>query len=88
MSVFSVLVPTSLPLVMDQDGNVTTSAAQIVNNSSGDVTISFVTLRGEHGWKIVPYATEMANQKVDARVVGFSLNGATTASSGEEEACP
>jgi len=82
---FSVTVPTSLPLVMDQDGNVNASAAQIVNNSSGDVIISSVTLRGENGWKIVPYATEMAHQKVDARVVGFSLNRAATATSGEEE---
>jgi len=85
MSVFSVTVPTSLPLLMDQDGNVNTSAAQIVNNSSGDVTISSVTLRGENGWKIVPYATEMAHQKVDAKLVGFSLNGAATATSREEE---
>ena len=85
MSVFSVTVPTSLPLVMDQDGNVNASAAQIVNNSTGAVTISSVTLRGENGWKIVPYSTEMAHQKVDAKVVGFSLNGAATTISGEEE---
>ena len=85
MSIFSVVVPTSLPLVMDENGIINASTAQIVNNSTGDVTISSVTLRGENGWKIVPYATEMAHQKVDAKVVGFSLNGAATAASGEEE---
>ena len=88
MSIFSVTVPTSLPLVMDQNGNVSTPAAQIVNNSSGAVIISSVTLRSENGWKIVPYDTEMAHQKVDAKVVGFSLNGAATTTFGEEESLP
>ena len=82
---FSVMVPTSLPLVMDQHGNVTGGTAQIVNNSSGKVVISAVTLRGENGWKIVPYATNMAHQKVDAKLVGFSLNGAATVKSAKEE---
>ena len=82
---FSVTVPTSLPLVMDQNGNVTGGAAQIVNGSSGNVVVSAVTLRGENGWKIVPYVTNMAHQKVDAKVVGFSLNGVATVKSAEEE---
>ena len=34
---------------------------------------------------IVPCATEMAHQKVDAKVVGFSLNGTSTVKSGDEE---
>ena len=85
MRVFSVTVPTSLPLVMDESGNVTGIVAQIVNSSTGDVTVSAVTLRGENGWKIVPYATNIAHQKVDAKMVGFCLNGAATVKSGEEE---
>jgi len=72
-------------LVMDQHGNVTGGTAQIVNNSSGNVVVSSVTLRGENGWNIVPYATDMAHQKVDTKVVGFSLNGAATVKSAEEE---
>ena len=83
---FSVTVPTSLPLVMDQRGNVTGGAAQIVNNSSGNVVVSAVTLRGENGWTIVPYTTNMAHEKVDANLVGFSINGAATTKTGAEEA--
>ena len=82
---FSVTVPTSLPLVMDQHGNVTGGAAQIVNNSSGDVVVSAVTLRGENGWTIVPYTTNMAHEKVDAKLVGFNLNGVATAKTAGEE---
>ena len=82
---FSVTVPTSMPMVMDKHGNVTGGTAEIINNSSGNVVVSAVTLRGENGWKIVPYATNMAHQKVDAKVVGFSLNGAATVKSAEEE---
>ena len=82
---FSVTVPTSLPLVMDQHGNVTGGTAQIVNHSSGKVAVSAVTLRGENSWKIVPYATNMAHQKVDAKIIGFSLNGAATVKAAAEE---
>ena len=39
-----------------------------------------------NGWTIVPYATNMADEKVDSREIGFTINGAETIDSGESEA--
>ena len=44
-----------------------------------------VTLRAENGWTIVPYATDMATQKVDSKRIGFVLGGMQTATTGKSE---
>ena len=82
---FSVTVPTVLPLQVDENGEVYATEASISNHSSGIVKISSVTLTGENGWTIVPYGTNMAAEKVDAKLVGLSLNQIETASAGPTE---
>ena len=82
---FSVTVPTVLPLRVDEDGEVYATEASISNHSSGIVKISSVTLTGENGWTIVPYDTNMAAEKVDAKLVGLSLNQIETESAGPTE---
>lgn len=82
---FSVTVPTTLPLQMDENGHVYASEAAISNHSTGSVRISAVTLMGENGWTIVPYDTNMANEKVDAKLVGLSLNQKQTETTGSSE---
>ena len=82
---FSVTVPTSLPLVMDQNGNVNVSDAQIDNHSTGAVEITGITLQAANDWTLVPFTTNMAHEKVDANLVGFSINGAATTKIGAEE---
>ena len=85
VQMFSVTVPASLPLAMDENGAVYCSAAEIVNNSIGAVAVTSVTLQAENGWTLVPYSTEMAHEKVDANLVGFSINGAASTRIGQEE---
>ena len=86
MSRFSVTVPASLTVTVSEHGVVyTATGAGIVNNSSGTVRVSGVTLRAENGWTIVPYATNMAAQKVDSRRIGFALGGMQTAATGKSE---
>ena len=63
----------------------TATGAGIVNNSSSAVQVSGVTLRAENGWTIVPYATNMAEQKVDSKRIGFALGGIQTAATGKSE---
>ena len=82
---FSVTVPTVLPLRVDENGEVYATEASISNHSSGIVKISSVILTGENGWTIVPYGTNMAAEKVDAKLVGLSLNQIETASAGPTE---
>ncbi len=77
MLCFSVTVPATLNLTVSKEGTVyAASSAQIVNNSMGAVSVTNVMLNTENGWEIVPYSTNMANTKVDAKLIGFYLNGA------------
>lgn len=77
MSRFSVTVPATLNLTVAKNGTVyAATSAQIVNNSTGAVCVTSVKLTAENGWKLVPYATNMADVKVDSKQIGFSLNGA------------
>ena len=77
MSHFSVIVPATLNLTVSKDGEVfAATSAQIVNNSTGAVRVTNVTLSTENGWQLVPYSTNMADVKVDAKRIGFALNGA------------
>ena len=86
MSRFSVTVPASLTVTVSEHGVVyTATGAGIVNNSSGAVQVSGVTLRAENGWTIVPYATNMAAQKVNSKRIGFALGGMQTAATGKSE---
>ena len=38
-----------------------------------------------NGWTLVPYNTGMATAKVDAKFIGFSLNGAQSAATDNSE---
>lgn len=53
---FSVVVPTTLPISVDADGNVTTAPnAAIINNSGATVTVKSVEVIGQNKWGIAPY---------------------------------
>ena len=82
---FSVTVPATLPLVVDESGKVYVAAASIVNNSTGDVKVSSVSVTSKNGWEFVPYSTNMAKAKVDAKQVGFKINLSETSKTGDSE---
>ena len=84
---FSVTVPVSLIITVSQSGKVfTADGTAIVNNSTEAVRIKAITLTAENGWTLVPFATNMATEKVDSKQIGFVINGAQSASRGENEA--
>ena len=82
---FSVTVPATLPLVVDEAGKVYVASASIVNNSTGDVMVSSVSVTSKNGWEFVPYSTNMAKAKVDAKQVGFKINSSETSKTGASE---
>lgn len=75
----------TLPLVVDEAGKVYVAAASIVNNSTGDVMVSSVSVTSKNGWEFVPYSTNMAKAKVDAKQVGFKINSSETSKTGDSE---
>ena len=83
--VFSVTVPVTLPLVVDESGEVHTGTAEIINSSTGDVIVSSVSISTKNSWQLVPYTTDMAHEKVDAQLLGFKINDAQTNKTGDTE---
>jgi len=87
MARFSVTVPASLTLAVSKHGEVFCAEdVAIVNNSTAAVKVSGVTANAVNGWTLVPYETNMANVKVNARHIGLFLNGAVTLATGTTEA--
>ncbi len=83
MTKFSVTVPTTMALTMGTDGEVyAPSDVVIINNSTAAVSVKKADINSRNGWNIVPYSTNMANEKVDAKKIGFKMNGIQTDSSG------
>ena len=83
--VFSVTVPVTLPLIIDENGKVHTGRAEIINGSTGEVVVSSVSISTKNGWQLVPFNTDMAHEKVDAKLLGFKINGAQTTKNGDAE---
>ena len=71
---------------MSPDGDVTTAdVGVIVNRSTGAVKVSSLQVKTVNGWTLVPYGTDMAHQKVDAKIIGFSIAGTQTRKTGTTE---
>ena len=83
--IFSVTVPVTLPLIVDEGGEVHVGAAEIINASTGDVIVSSVSISTKNGWQLVPYTTDMAHAKVDAKQLGFKINDSVTTKTGDAE---
>ena len=83
--VFSVTVPVVLPLTVDENGEVHTGSAEIINASTGAVVVSSVSISTKNSWQLVPFATDMAHEKVDAKLLGFQINDAQTSKTGNAE---
>ncbi|MFA6660959.1 MAG: hypothetical protein WCS62_05055 [Bacilli bacterium] len=61
------------------------SNAAIVNNSTGMVEVTGITVSTDNGWTLVPYGSNMASAKVDSKLIGFSVNGAQSGSGGNTQ---
>lgn len=81
---FSVVVPTTLPISVDADGNVTTATdAAIINNSGAPVAVTKVELASLSDWTLAAYSRDILNLPVDTRQFGLQMNigGKTVATS-------
>lgn len=73
---FSVTVPAFMTMIVSGNGEVYAATnAEIVNNSTAAIAVTDITITTDNGWTLVPYTTDMANEKVDSRQIGFMLNG-------------
>ncbi len=86
MSCFSVTVPAVMMLAVSPNGAVSAATnAVIINNSTAAVTVSGITILSADGWTLVPYDTNMANEKVNANLIGFRIGDICTRAYGSSE---
>lgn len=72
----NVIVPTSLPMAMSDEGSVVTAAdCQITNNSYGAVRVKSVTISAASDWHLTSFGDKstLAGEKVDSNKLGFAL---------------
>lgn len=81
---FSVTVPTTLPVRIDEDGLVTTpdTGATIINNSAAPVAVANVTVTAADTWQLIDFTTDPATFKVNEHKLGLKLNGVATGANG------
>ncbi len=82
-ALFSVTIPTQLPISVNSAGVVTTSTtAKIVNNSAGAVKVTNLTVQGLNGWSTVDYdSTDMSDKKVNSKEIALEVNSDKTTGS-------
>lgn len=72
---FSVTVPTTLPISVDANGNVTTATdAAIINNSGAPVAVTKVELTSQSNWTLAAYSRDILNLPVDTKQFGLQMN--------------
>lgn len=73
--IFSVGIPTVLPITITEEGEVLTSdAAVIVNNSAGPVMIKNIQINGIDSWETVEFGSrDMKSVDVDTKEVSMQL---------------
>lgn len=72
---FSVTVPTTLPISVDADGNVTTATdAAIINSSGAPVAVTKIELASLSDWTLAAYSRDILNLPVDTRQFGLQMN--------------
>ena len=72
---FSVTVPSTLPIAVDANGNVTTATdAAIINNSSAPVAVTKVELTSQSNWTLAAYSRDILNLPVDTKQFGLQMN--------------
>ena len=72
---FSVTVPTTLPISVDADGNVTTATDAAINNNGGaPVAVTKVELTSQNNWTLAAYSRDILNLPVDTRQFGLQMN--------------
>lgn len=73
----NVVVPTSLPMAMSDDGTVVTASdCKIVNKSYGAVRVKSVTISAADDWNLTAFGdkSSLAAEKVDSNKLGFALS--------------
>lgn len=74
LDIFSVIIPTTLPLAMNLEGEVKVPTdAKLINQSDKDVTVTDIAVTLESGWELAALASE-GSDTIDLEFRGDTLN--------------
>jgi hypothetical protein len=74
-AIFSVTVPTSLPVDVSADGSVEVAdSVKIINNSAGPILVEDVEMIGQSDWTLVSFDIDQTTFKVNEKKIGLQLN--------------
>ncbi len=72
---FDIVIPTKLPISVDNTGSVTVADNCVIeNNSGGKVYVSNVSVSAENSWELVDFTTDFSKEKVNLKEFGMVLN--------------
>lgn len=74
-AMFSVTVPSSMPISVDNLGKVTTGEATIVNNSAAPVEVSSVTITPASGWTLAKMTDDFSMMEAGTKKFAVSVFG-------------
>ena len=81
--VFSVALPTSLPITLDADGNISVSdSAAITNNGDGAVVVSGITVTPLNNWALCADSADVSDAEIGSKCFAMRFNGADAAMNG------
>lgn len=82
-AVFSVTVPTELPVHINGAGEVSTPEfVSILNNSAAPVEVKNVSVTAAENWTLIDFTTDKSTFKIDEHKLGLNLNGVATGANG------
>ena len=85
-AVFSVTLPTSLPVYVDGYGNVSTANnAEIINHSNDTVRIVNIDVEAIGEYTLVGFDEDFSMKNIDSKQIAISINDLKTQSGGEFE---
>lgn len=75
-TLMDVVVPISMPISVDNVGDVVTATnLKIQNNSYGPIKIESMTIGGKNGWSISNFDKDYSNERVGLKELGLKVNG-------------
>lgn len=79
-ALFSVTVPSALPITVLEDGSVeVANNAKIINNSAGMVMVNNVEVSMKNGWELSEFDSDFVNMAVNSKELGLTVNSVDAA---------
>lgn len=82
--IFSVTVPSEIPVNIRQDGTVEVAKNLNIRNDSSDaVKVTAISVAGKNGWSVAEYAADFSAKPDNSKVIAMQFRGDGTDSAGD-----